>query len=135
MIKRFVALAGLVLCSMGVVQAQVPVTLQDRGGAKIVLGAPGQAYNSGMTTITTGGVAITASTVKVKMIYCRNDSGSGATVLVTDAAAEVYVPTQTMATKSVLLISLSDMGLTMTGVTITAGTNSAIKCQIEGAKQ
>lgn len=135
MIKRFAALMGLAVCSVAVAHAQVAVQLQDRGGAKIVLGAPGQAYNSGMTTITTGGVAITASTVKVKMIYCRNDSGSGATVLVTDAAAEVYVPTQTMATKSVLLISLSDIGLTMAGVTITAGTNSAIKCQIEGAKQ
>lgn len=132
MIKNFLALMVLMVAAM---QAQTPVTIVERGGTKIVLGAIGATYNSGMTAIVTTGTAITTSNIKFKVIWCRNDSAGALNITVADAAGEVYVPTQSMAAKSVLFVAGTDMGVSVAGLTITASANSAIKCQVEGARQ
>ncbi len=119
----------------GLAIAQQPVRVVVGGGMGVILGAPGQPYNSTMTAITTGGTALTANVVKVKVLFCRNDSGSDTTFTVTNAAGTVYFPTNTIGTKEVVMMGGTDSGVSMTGVTITAGANSAVACQVEGAQQ
>lgn len=127
-------LIGLGLVGAIAVFAQAPVRLVTSGVTGLVLGAPGASYNSGLIAVTTGGTAITAVSTKVKVLFCRNNAATDTTLSVTDASANVYVPVQNLVTKGVFFLAGTDSGLTLVGVTVTAGANSAIACQVEGAQ-
>lgn len=114
--------------------AQAPVRLVDRTATEINLGAVGGRWISGLTTISTSGTTITTAVTRVKTIHCRNNSASTATVTITDGGGAVYFPTNDVPVRGVMVVVYGDAGLTMSGITVTAGTVGVIACQIEGAQ-
>lgn len=116
--------------------SQAPVRLVDRDATGIVLGAAGRSYNSGMVTSVTTGTTITATTTKVKTLFCRNVSGATVTFTIADSGGTVYFPPSAtgLAAGEVFLMSGNDTGLTMAGVVVTPSANSALGCQVEGAQ-
>jgi hypothetical protein len=134
-VNKTIKMIGVVLgLAAGLMLAQVPVRLVDGSSTGVVLGAVGKPYNSGMVTTVTSGTAITALTTKVKVLFCRNNTGAAVNFSVTDAGGTVYFPSNALASNGAVLMVASDIGITMTGVTVTPASNSAIACQVEGAQ-
>lgn len=117
--------------------AQGPIKLVDGTGAELRLAASGVAYDSGMTTVPDSATAVTAVTTKVQLIFCANISGSDATITITDnqSSPKTYFNAVTITKNQSMLLHTSAIGLPYRdGIKWTAGTASAISCQIVGVQ-
>lgn len=117
--------------------AQGPIKLVDGTGAELRLAASGVAYNSGMTLVPDSATAVTAVTTRVQLIFCANISGADATVTITDnqGSPKVYFNAVTISKNQSMLLHASAIGLPYaSGIKWTAGTASAINCQIVGVQ-
>lgn len=124
------------LLALGSSYAQVGVKIVDGTSTAVVLGATGSVYESALTAIATGGgTAITATTTKVQLIYCTNNTGSATTLTIKDGGGNTYMSAATLAANSVVLIAYGTLGLTYTGgITISAGNTATVSCQVKGVQ-
>ena len=117
--------------------AQTGVRLVETGTWKeIIVAAAGTSYNSGMTSVPNSDTLLTATTTKVQLIFCSNNTGSAATITITDNAGSPipYFAAISMAANSATSLHNGPMGMTMAGIRWTQGTSGAIECQIEGVQ-
>ena len=128
---------GLVVCLLAALAAaQNPVNLTDKAAHELILASTGVKYTKYLTAITTSGVTITAIDTYVQLMFCTNTSGTSATLTVADTQGSpvTFWSTVQISANSVVLLHASTVGLFMQGIKLTAGTNSAISCQIQGVQ-
>jgi hypothetical protein len=116
--------------------AQLPVRTVDRAGETVHAEPAGTKYVALMQVVPNSTTVLTATTTKVQLILCNNQTGSAATLTITDGSGtpKTYFPTVSIAANSVVLL-YSGIGFTMTsGLKWSAGTATAIYCQIEGVQ-
>lgn len=128
------ALLCLMLCCG--LFGQGPTKLVDGAGNELVLAKGGQRYTAYLQAITTGGVTITTVPTNVQLLFCTNSSGSAATLTVADTQGSpvTFWTAVSIAANSVMLMHASTVGLFMQGIKLTAGTNSALSCQVQGVQ-
>lgn len=104
-------------------------------------GVPGGAvvyttgFNSGITAVTSGSTTtLTTTTTAVQSIWCNNQTGLGVTLYITDGNDVYYVgPGYSFAANNNGTLLNISTGLVFTnGIKMSAGTASAVKCQVMG---
>lgn len=116
--------------------AAVPTRLTSGvNDTEVVLGTPGVRYLAEMQAITTTPTTLTSTPTYVKVMWCVNTSGGAVTLSVTDAGGtKEYLPTVSVLADSAMLAVGSDTGVYMNGIRWTAGSNSALSCQVQGVQ-
>lgn len=125
---------GLVMASA--MFGQLPVKVTDGLGTEQIIGASGKKYLNYSQAITTAGVVITSSNTYVNLLFCSNNTSGAVTLTVTDnqGSPVTFFPATSMAANSAVLLYAGPIGLYMQGIKITAGSNSAISCQVQGVQ-
>ncbi len=127
-------MASLAVIGGLMLMAQAPVKPVDGLGNEQMLGPGGRRVITTMQVLTTSPVAAYSSTIKVVTLFCANNTGSAATVTITDGGSRPFFTAVSMAANSSMQL-VAGSGLTFTsGLTWQAGTSSAIYCQIEGVQ-
>lgn len=116
--------------------AQLPVRVVDRNNDVVQAEPAGTKYVALMQVVPNSTTVLTSTTTKVQLILCNNQTGSAATLTITDGSGtpKTYFPAVSVAANSVVML-YSGVGFTMTsGIKWSAGTATAIYCQIEGVQ-
>lgn len=119
-----------------IAMAQLPVKQVDGTGTFVKNGAAGREVTYGMQLVPTSSTAVTSTTTKVQVIFCANTTGGAVTLTITDnqGSPVTYYPAVSLPANSATLLH-SGVGLTFTsGIKWSAGTVSAVYCQIEGVQ-
>ncbi len=113
---------------------QAPVKPVDGLGNEQMLGPGGRRVISTMQVLPASPTVLYSTTIKVVTLFCANNTGSAATVTIADGGARPFFTAVSMAANSSMLM-ITGSGLTFTsGITWSAGTASAIYCQVEGVQ-
>lgn len=126
----------LLLLTASSLAAQLPVRTVDRAGDTVHAEPAGTKYVALMQVVPSSTTVLTATTTKVQLILCNNQTATAATLTITDGSGtpKTYFPAVSIAANSVVML-YSGVGFTMTsGVKWSAGTATAIYCQIEGVQ-
>lgn len=132
MLKRILS---FILCA-SLLLAQGPTKLTDGTGKEAIYAANGLKTNFYMQAITTGGVTITSVDTYVQLIYCANTTGSVVTITLADTQGSpvTFGSAVPLPANSITLVFASAIGLFMHGLKLTASSNSAISCQVQGVQ-
>jgi hypothetical protein len=118
--------------------AQTPVRLTDGASNSVISGATGTngiRYDSGPITITTGGLTITSVKTAVQAIHCNTINATASTVTLTDGNSVVYWNAVAITANGILFEQFGAVGMSFAGgVKLTAGTGSALSCQVVGVQ-
>lgn len=135
MLKKLKGL-GLGLLFAAVAYCQVPVKVTNGSGTERPLGAAGTEYKAYLQVIATGGTTITSSNTYVTVLFCMNTTGSAATLTIADTQGSpvTFWNAVSIAANSVVLLYTGPIGLYMQGIKATAGTGSALYCQVQGVQ-
>jgi hypothetical protein len=119
--------------------ASVPVVVASNQSPVPVIATSGSLitdYTSGATATvlsTTAGTVLTSATVLVMHIRCWNQTGSAATVTITDTAGvNIIPPAFSIPALTVEPFLESAVGEEYTGIKWSAGTGAAILCKVKG---
>lgn len=133
--KKYVAV--LLVAAAIALMAQTPFKLVDGNGAELILAAGGKSFDSGLIAVGATATTLASATTKVQLIFCNNTTAGAVTLLVTDGQGSplTYFPTISMAANSATVLHSGAVGMTMSGgVKATAGSGSAINCQVVGVQ-
>lgn len=113
--------------------AQLPVRPVDGTNETMHISPAGTKTRYLMQAVPNSSTTVTASTIRVQVIICNNQTASAATVTITDNAGSprTYYPTVSLAANSVAVL-YAGAGFTMEGIKWTASAATTIYCQIEG---
>ena len=91
----------------------------------------GTPFNSYMTPVATGPIAVTALTGAFRF-YCNNTTGSAATLTITDTAGVAFASAFSVPANSNLTIPPAGYYMKMVGIKTSTGTNNAVNCLVDG---
>ncbi len=120
---------------------QLPVKNVDGNNNELILASAGQAFTVYLTVVPNSSTVVSDGTTsinknfKLQLFYCTNPTSSAVTVSYSDnqGSPVAYATTVSLAANSINGIFSSPIGLNMKGgMKWTAGTSSAISCQVQG---
>lgn len=133
---RWAALATMFVVGVEAQNSSVPVDAKTSNPQ--IVGATaihGQRFDSGIITIVTGGTTITSLTTAVQEIHCNTFGATASTVTIADGSGNVYWDALPLAAHTVTFEQFGAVGMLFSGgLVITAGTGSALKCQVVGVQ-
>lgn len=121
--------------------AQLPVKNVDGKGNELNFASSGRPFTVYMTTVPNSATVVTDGTTTInqdfglQLLYCSNPTGGAVTLSFSDnqGSPVSYATTVSLAANSVNGVFASPIGLRMKGgMKWTAGTSSAISCQVQG---
>lgn len=89
-------------------------------------------FDSGIITVPDSTTTVVSGTFILKSLHCSNNTGSAATLSITDSTPITYFPAVSMAANSVMVANYGEVGIKMSGFKWFQGTSGAIECQVAG---